>query len=382
MILRIATLLLLVMLAGCSTVSGWFGSGGDKTGKEPAKLVEFKQTATFDVRWHHKVGGGGNYILQPAVTSDAVYAANAKGELFRLDPATGNEVWRVDSGFSISAGVGAGEGLVMVGGGKGQLAAFASDGKLLWKTKVSSEVLNIAKIVDGIVVVRTADGRLSGLDVTDGKRLWLYEQAIPPLIVRSHAGVVIERGTVFAGFAAGKLAAISMGSGIVIWETVVSQPRGNTELERISDIISSPALDDEQVCAVAFQGRVACYGLAQGSLLWSRDLSSDKGMNLFHNFLYLTSANGAILAMDKSSGSSFWKNEQLLMRQTSAPYAFGDRLMVGDYEGYLHALSREDGSMAARLKTDGSAIVTAPMELDGGVLVQTRDGGLYSVTLH
>jgi outer membrane protein assembly factor BamB len=382
MILRIATLLLLVMLAGCSTVSGWFGSGGDKTGKEPAKLVEFKQTATFDVRWHHKVGGGGNYILQPAVTSDAVYAANAKGELFRLDPATGNEVWRVDSGFSISAGVGAGEGLVMVGGGKGQLAAFASDGKLLWKTKVSSEVLNIAKIVDGIVVVRTADGRLSGLDITDGKRLWLYEQAIPPLIVRSHAGVVIERGTVFAGFAAGKLAAISMGSGIVIWETVVSQPRGNTELERISDIISSPALDDEQVCAVAFQGRVACYGLAQGSLLWSRDLSSDKGMNLFHNFLYLTSANGAILAMDKSSGSSFWKNEQLLMRQTSAPYAFGDRLMVGDYEGYLHALSREDGSMAARLKTDGSAIVTAPMELDGGVLVQTRDGGLYSVTLH
>lgn len=382
MILRIATLLLLVMLAGCSTVSGWFGSGGDKTGKEPAKLVEFKQTATFDVRWHHKVGGGGNYILQPAVTSDAVYAANAKGELFRLDPATGNEVWRVDSGFTISAGVGAGEGLVLVGGGKGQLAAFASDGKLRWKTIVSSEVLNIAKIVDGIVVVRTADGRLSGLDVTDGKRLWLYEQAIPPLIVRSHAGVVIQRGTVFAGFAAGKLAAISMGSGIVIWETVVSQPRGNTELERISDIISSPVLDDEQVCAVAFQGRVACYGLAQGSLLWSRDLSSDKGMNLFHNFLYLTSTNGAILAMDKSSGSSFWKNEQLLMRQTSAPYAFGDRLMVGDYEGYLHALSREDGSMAARLKTDGSAIVAAPMELDGGVLVQTRDGGLYSVTLH
>ncbi len=382
MILRIALLLLLVMLAGCSTVSGWFGSGGDKTGKEPAKLVEFKQTATFDVRWHHKIGGGGNYILQPAVTSDAVYAANAKGELFRLDPATGNEVWRVDSGFTISAGVGAGEGSVLVGGGKGQLAAFASDGKLLWKTKVSSEVLNIAKIVDGIVVVRTADGRLSGLDVTDGKRLWLYEQAIPPLIVRSHAGVVIERGTVFAGFAAGKLAAISLGSGIVIWETVVSQPRGNTELERISDIISSPALDDEQVCAVAFQGRVACYGLAQGSLLWSRDLSSDKGMTLFHNFLYLTNTNGAVLAMDKSSGSSFWKNEQLLMRQTSAPYAFGDRLMVGDYEGYLHALSREDGSMAARLKTDGSAIVTAPIELDGGVLVQTRNGGLYSVTLH
>ena len=381
MIIRIAGLLLLVMLAGCSTVSGWFSSG-DKTGKGRAKLVEFKQAATFNIRWHQKIGGSGNYILQPAITSDAVYAANAKGELFRLDPVTGKQVWRVDSGFAISAGVGVGEGLVLVGGGKGQLAAFAVDGKLLWKTKVSSEVLNVAKIADGIVVVRTADGRLSGLDTTDGKRLWLYENAVPPLIVRSHAGVAIERGTVFAGFAAGKLAAISLGSGVVIWETVVSQPRGNTELERISDITSSPVLNDEQVCAVAFQGRVACYGLAQGDLLWSRDLPSDKGITLSNNYLYITNTSGAVLAVDKNSGSSVWKNDQLLMRQTSAPYAFGNHLIVGDYEGYLHALSREDGSMAARLKTDGSAILTTPMELDAGLLVQTRNGSLYSVTLH
>ncbi|MDP1638371.1 MAG: outer membrane protein assembly factor BamB [Candidatus Nitrotoga sp.] len=381
MIIRIAGLLLLVMLAGCSTISGWFSSS-DKTGKGPAKLVEFKQAATFNMRWHQKIGGSGNYILQPAITSDAVYAANAKGELFRLDPVTGKQVWRVNSGFTISAGVGVGEGLVLVGGGKGQLAAFAVDGKLLWKTKVSSEVLNVAKIADGIVVVRTADGRLSGLDTTDGKRLWLYENAVPPLIVRSHAGVAIERGTVFAGFAAGKLAAISLGSGIVIWETVVSQPRGNTELERISDITSSPVLNDEQVCAVAFQGRVACYGLAQGDLLWSRDLPSDKGITLSHNYLYITNTSGAVLAVDKNSGSSVWKNDQLLMRQTSAPYAFGNHLIVGDYEGYLHALSREDGSMAARLKTDGSAILITPMELDGGLLVQTRNGSLYSVTLH
>ena len=380
MIIRITALFLLVMLAGCSTVSGWFGS--EKTGKEPATLVEFKQAATFEVRWHHKIGGSGNSILQPAVTSDAVYAANAKGELFRLDPATGNQVWRVNSGFTISAGVGAGEGLVLVGGGKGQLAAYTVDGKLRWKTKVSSEVLNVAKVVDGIVVVRTADGRLSGLDVTDGKRLWLYEHAMPPLIVRSHAGVAIERGTVFAGLPAGKLTAISLSSGIVIWETVVSQPRGNTELERISDITSSPVLDDEQVCTVAFQGRVACYGLAQGSLLWSRDLSSDKGITLFHNYLYITNTSGAVLAMDKSSGSSVWKNDQLFMRQPSVPCAFGDQLIVGDYEGYLHALSREDGSMAARLKTDGSAILTAPIALDGGLLVQTQNGGLYSVALH
>ena len=370
-----AALLLLAALAACST-------GSNKLGKDAAKLVEFKQTAALEVRWHHDVGNAGNNALLPAIMHGAVYAANAKGQLFRLERATGKRVWRSDSGFTISAGVGAGDGLVLAGGDKGELAAFAEDGKLRWQTKVSSEVLNAPQIADGVVVVRTGDGRINGLDAADGKRLWLYERATPSLVVRSHAGVTIERGTVYAGFAGGKLAAIDLATGIVRWEAVVSQPRGNTELERISDIISAPVTDGEQVCAVAFQGRVACFSLAQGGLLWSRELSSDKGMALLRNNLYVTDDSGVVLALDKNSGSSVWKNDQLSQRRNSAPLALGNHLLLGDYEGYLHALNIEDGSLVARLKTDGSPLMTAPLELDGGLLVQSLDGDLYSVALH
>ncbi len=286
--------LLLVLLAGCSTVSGWFSSS--KTGKEPAKLTEFKESAVLAVRWHQDVGSAGNNALLPAVTRDAVYAANAKGEVFRLERAAGKQVWRAESGFAISGGVGAGGGLVLAGGGKGDLAAFEEDGKLRWKVKMSSEVLSAPQVADGIVVVRTGDGRIAGLSVLDGKRQWLYERATPALVVRSHAGVSIGRGVVYAGFAGGKLAAIGLNNGIVIWESVVSLPHGNTELERISDVTSLPVMDNEQVCAVAFQGNVACFDIAQGNLLWSRELSSDKGMALLGKTLYVTDANGAVSA--------------------------------------------------------------------------------------
>lgn len=376
---RTAVLLLLVLLAGCSTVSGWFGSS--KTGKEPAKLTEFKESAVFAVRWHQAIGSAGNNALLPAVTSDALYAANAKGEVFRLERAAGKQVWRAESGFAISGGVGAGGGLVLVGGGKGDLAAFEEDGKLRWKVKMSSEVLSAPQVADGIVVVRTGDGRIAGLSVLDGKRQWLYERATPALVVRSHAGVSIRRGVVYAGFAGGKLAAIGLNNGIVIWESVVSLPHGNTELERISDVTSLPVMDNEQVCAVSFQGNVACFDIAQGNLLWSRELSSDKGMTLLGKTLYVTDANGAVSALDKTSGSTLWKNDQLARRNISAPYVLGSHVVVGDYEGNLHALSRDDGALAARLKTDGGGIVTAPVELDGGLLVQTNNGGLYSLEI-
>lgn len=377
---RIAALSLAVLLCACSSAKEPVVPVAKATG--PAKLHEFKQTATLQVRWQHDIGDAGNNALQPAVVGETVYAANAKGALFRLQGASGKPLWQIDCGFVISAGVGTGEGLVLAGGQKGELAAYGEDGKLRWQTKVSSEVLSAPQVANGIVVVRSGDGRIAGLSAADGSRQWLYERATPVLIVRSHAGVTIQRDVVYAGFAGGKLAAISLKNGVVAWESAVSQPRGNTELERISDITSPPVADDEQVCAVAFQGRLACFDIAQGSLLWSRDLSSDKGMVLQGKYLYLSDADGVVSALDKSSGSALWKNDQLSQRQTTMPYVFGNYVAVGDYEGYLHLLNRDDGGFAARLKTEGEIIKTAPSGLDGGLLLQTKTGGLYSVLIH
>jgi outer membrane protein assembly factor BamB len=355
----------------------------DKPKVEPAKLVDFKQSAKIEVRWNVDVGNAGQSVLSPAVTREAVFAANAKGKLVRLDRNTGKEIWRTDSGFSITGGVGAGEGMVLVGGEKGELAAFDEDsGRLKWQVKVSSDVLSAPKVADGVVVVRTGNQRITGLSAKDGGRLWLYERATPTLIVRSHAGVVIRNGLVYVGFAAGKLAAINLKSGIVVWESSVSQPRGNTELERISDITSLPVVDEAQVCAVAFQGRLACFDAVQGGALWTRDVASDKGLALSGKALYVTDSDSNLVALDKNSGTTLWKNNQLLLRKVSVAYPLDDYLLLGDFEGYLHVLKSDDGSFVARNSTDGSAILVTPVTLGNGALIQTSDGELYSVAIH
>lgn len=382
-LIRLSLLSALLVLSGCSsvksTMNDWFGDKDDATA--PAKLVEFGETARFEVRWHTDLGDSGASLLQPALTNDAIYGASGKGALTRLDRATGKPVWHVESGITVSGGVGSGEGLVLIGSDKGDVLAYGEDGKLRWKSRVSSEVLSAPQAAQGMVIVRSGDGRIAGLNVADGKRVWLHERSTPALVVRSHAGVTLQRDVAFAGFAGGKLVAIKIKDGSVLWEVSVSQPRGSTELERISDITSNPVVDDEQVCAIAFQGRVACYDAAQGSPLWNRDISSDKGMMLLRKYLYVSDTNGSVIALDKTSGSTVWKNDKLSLRGTAAPYALGNFVVAGDYEGYLHGLSREDGNFAARIKLDGSAIQTAPLGLDDGLLVQTRGGELYSLSI-
>ena len=375
----VVLLIALLSLSGCSTIKGWFSK--DKTGPQPAKLVEFHATKKFVERWHRKVGSTDGHVLQPALTSDAVYGVSAKGEITKIDRKTGREVWHVKSKMPVSAGVGAGDGLLLIASNKGEVQAFGEDGKFRWKQFVSSEVLSTPEVADGLVIVRSGDGRITALNETDGKQRWFYDHALPSLIVRSHAGVTAYRGLAYVGYAGGKLIAIRLSDGSEVWENTVSEPRGNNELERISDITSNPMVSDNEVCAIAFQGRLACYDTDQGSPLWTREIASDKGLSVLRKNIYLTDSAGKVMALDKDSGSTVWKNEDLLLRDVSMPFAKSDVVVVGDFEGYLHGLSTSDGHLVARIRLDGSTSNVAPVEMDDGMLLETQDGVVYSLSI-
>jgi outer membrane protein assembly factor BamB len=177
------------------------------------------------------------------------------------------------------------------------------------------------------------------------------------------------------------MVALSLANGNVGWEAIVAVPRGTTELERVADNTSLPVVDDRQACAVAFQGRVACFDARSGTSIWARDVSSIAGMAADARNLYITDDQNAVVALDKTSGASLWKQDKLFGRGVTGPLALGRYVIVGDFEGYVHFLSREDGAFAARIATDGSPILVRPVALDmSSILVQTRNGGVFAIS--
>lgn len=375
---------IVLAVGGCQTISGTYDRffGPAPVTQPPAPLAEIRPVAAARILWQGSVTGADKSAFVPATAGNVVYAAGASGQVAGFDAAGGAQVTRFEAGQRISGGVGAGGGLILVGTSKGEVLAFDRDGKPLWKAQLSGEVLAPPQVGEGVVVARAGDGRIFGLDPADGKRKWVYQRTTPALSVRSHAGVVLHRGAVFAGFAGGRLVALSSSNGNVGWEAVVAMPRGATELERVADITSLPVPDDRQVCAVAFQGRVACFDASRGSALWARDVSSIAGMAADSRNFYITDDKNAVLALDKANGASIWKQDKLFGRGVSRPLAFGRYVVVGDFEGYVHVLSRDDGSFAARLATDGSAIMAPPVALDmSSFAVQTRNGGVFAIAV-
>jgi outer membrane protein assembly factor BamB len=378
--------LLPLLMAGCSAPSvpvgdyfdRWFGSG---PALKPAALVAIKPTATARVLWQGNAGNAGKYAFTPAIAANSVYAAGAAGQIVRFDAGSGKVLARIETKHRLSGGVGSDGRLILAGTPRGEVLAFDESGKQLWKSQLTGEVLSAPQTDLGIVVVRSGDGRIFGLDAASGTRKWVYQRTLPALTVRTHASVVLYRDAVFAGFAGGRLVALMLSSGNVGWEAAVALPKGTTELERVADISSLPVIDDRQVCAVAFQGRVACFDLTKGTPNWARDISSIAGMAIDDRNVYVSDDKGAVVAFEKSTGASQWKQDKLFGRRISGPAAVGRHVVVGDFQGYVHVLSRDDGSFAARIATDGSAIIAQPIALKDGVLVQTRNGGVYAITV-
>lgn len=370
--LRLALLGAAALSSGCSLFSS-------DSKVKPAELTAFTASAEIAELWQGSVGKSGEFVFTPAVVEDSVYAASRNGTLVRYDK--GREVWRISIDEKLSGGVGSDGQLVAVGTPKGEVLTFdAETGKPMWKARVSSEVLAAPAVAEGLVVVRSGDSRIAGLDAKDGKRRWAFQRATPTLTLRSNVGVLIGQTVVVAGFPGGKLIAINNQSGAAIWEVAVALPKGATELERVADLASSPVVQGREICAAAFQGRVACFDIATGNLIWSRDISSSAGIDMDDKRVYVSDDKGAVHAFARESGASVWKQDKLFMRVLTRPLVVGKRVAVADFEGVVHLLDAETGAFVGRSKTDGSAIRAEPLRFGGdGFVVQTRDGGVFAL---
>lgn len=371
-----------VMSAGCSTVSDSINKLNPFAGKSGPKAAELKPIqASTDarVRWSVNIGAAKDYIFAPAIVGGSVYVAAADGSIARIED--GKTVWRIKAAQPLSAGVGSDGKLVVVGTAKGDVLAFsAADGKPLWDVKVTSEVLAPPAVGDEGVAVRSGDNRIFLLDASNGARKWFYQRATPPLSLRSFAPPVFAEQYLFSGFPAGKLVALDLRNGAPLWEGTVALPKGATELDRVADIVSLPIIDGRQVCAVAFQGRIACFDLGQGGqLLWARDISSATGMAVEGRYVFVTDEKGAVHALDRSSGGSVWKQDKLLLRKVSGPAVRRNFVAVGDMDGIVHLLRREDGEFAARIRVDGTPIRTPPQVAGTAIIVQTAGGAVAAI---
>ncbi|WP_184004115.1 MULTISPECIES: outer membrane protein assembly factor BamB [unclassified Paraburkholderia] len=344
----------------------------------PTPLTEFKPVLDVQQSWSASVGKAGRYLFSPVAVGNAVYAAGTNGTVAKIDAQTGKDVWRVKLHDDLSAGVGSDGTLTAVGGLKGDVYVLGADGKQLWTAKAPGEIITPPLVGNGLVIVRTIDGQIVAFNAQTGEQKWNFRNRAVPLNLRVSSGMTFAGdAAVLAGFPGGSFAAINLQTGDAYWQTPVSYPKGVTEVERINDVTGPPTLVGSETCAVTFQGQIGCFDANSGRALWGKAFSSTSGLAQDERSVVAADDWSVVSAFDVSNGSALWKNDTLKNRDLSVPMLLGRAAVFGDYKGFVHFLSTVDGTLVARVKTDGSAITAAPVLAGDTLVVQTRDGGLF-----
>jgi len=370
---KVTCTIALAILAGCSSLNP-FASKADSR-NPPAALEEFKPAMAVRTTWSVSIGKAGAFVFSPAVANDSVFAAAADGTINRIEAASGRTLWRINAGTRLTAGVGSDGMTVAVAAEEGMLMAYDGDGKLRWKAQASSEILSAPAVGQGLVVVRSVDNRIAAYDAESGVRRWVVQRMSPPLTLRTAPGIAIAGQTAFVALPGGRLLALALHNGGPRWEVAVGDPKGTTELERIADLSGTPVVAGGDVCAVAYQGRVACFDAVNGEPRWAKSFSSDVGVGVDERSVFAADDQGTVTAFARDTGSGVWRNSKLAHRRLSGPVAVGGAVAVGDGEGYIHFLSREDGAFVARMRTDDSPVIAAsPLVAGKSAIFQTQAG--------
>ena len=366
-----------LLLTGCSGGKKVHFTQEGASFNEKPRIVNSK---LFDQQWSFNTGSGyeaNDNILTPAFEAGIGYTASVDGTITAVDIESGNIVWRTDLDSNLSAGVGVGDGLLIVATGSGEVLALdQSNGSKVWSAKVNSEVLATPAVAQGVVVVRVGDAIILGLDSATGNQLWDIEKSLSAMSIRGVSTPLINGRGAVIGLADGRLMALDIDTGDTLWETAVGSPRGSNEIRRLSDIDADPVLLGTVLYVASYQSRVVAMAMGSPRIVWSKDISTLKTPGVDSDYLYISDEVGSLVALNRYSGEFVWEQDNLKGRGLSSPLAVGDKLLVGDYEGNLYHLDRRTGHIQSKQSVGGGAILLGPMRVGNHVVVLSENGKL------
>lgn len=358
-------IILVVILGGCF---------GGVTKIKPAELQPVTALVGARQSWSTRIGPV-NFPLDVSVSGASLAVASSDGTVAVLDAQTGRDVWRVALNTPIAAGVGSDGKVVAVVTRANEVIAL-QDGRELWRQKLNAQVFTAPFVAGERVFVLAADRSVNAFDGQTGRKLWVQQRPSEPLVLRQ-SGVMLAVGDTLVLGLAGRLAGLNPANGSIRWEAPIASPRGINDVERLVDLVGRVSRDGDTVCARAFQASIGCVNAVRGSLLWTKPANGAQGIHGDDRLLFGTEADGTVIAWRRSDGERAWSTDRLRYRSLTAPLVVGRSVAIGDFTGFIHLLSREDGSLLNRLPTDGSAIAAAPMLAGNTLIAVTHNGGVY-----
>jgi outer membrane assembly lipoprotein YfgL len=355
----------LALLAACS---------GGSNAPKPTALQPVVPVVAVQQVWTARLGAV-SFPMAFSVSGNNLFAAASNGTVAGIDARNGQDIWRLSLSTPLAAGVGSDGRIAAVITQSNEVVAIL-DGREVWREKLNAQAYTAPFVAGGRVFVLTADRAVHAFDGNNGRKLWTQQRPTEPLVLRQ-SGVLLAVGDTLVAGLAGRLTGLNPANGSLRWEVPIASPRGINDVERLVDLVGPVSRLNNVLCARAFQASVGCVNAERGTLQWTKPADGSVGLDGDERLVFGVESDGKVVTWKRDDGESGWRSEQLRFRGLTSPRVVGRSIAIGDAAGFVHLLSREDGTFVNRLTTDGSAIVATPMLVGETLVVVTRTGTIF-----
>jgi len=350
------------------------------------------------VAWAANVGDASDddmrIVSPPIVAEGRVFAVDAGGSVTALDAGSGAQLWQFDPRPDDDDG-GFGGGLAYSGNrlfaanGYGDVYGLdPATGEVAWKQPLLVPIRAAPVVSGGRVFVVSYDNQTWALDGRDGAVLWTHAGLGETARLLGAASPAVERDTVIVPYSSGEVYALRADNGRVIWsESLSTSAIGGTGLAELNTINGSPVIDRGLVFAISHGGRLAAFDILTGNRVWEQGLSGTNTPWVAGEFVFVVTVDGEVVCLSRDRGRIRWVQalpgfEDPEDREDpitwSGPILVSDRLVVVSSTGQAVALSPYDGHVLGQVALPEGARV-GPIVANGTVYVLTEDADVVAL---
>ena len=270
-------------------------------------------------------------------------------------------VWVFDCEDEVRGAPAFDNGIIYVGSCDNNLYALDSaSGEFIWKVPTSGGIVSKPVIHENMVFFGSEDGKLYVVSARNGKNAWEFATSGP-----IRCAPVVFDGSAIVGSDDGFIYAVYLATTTMSWRTDSGNP-----------IRSTPAIANDTIVFGNEGGELICLD-NRGSSRWrfkaKRAITSSP--LVYDGRIYFTSLDSYIYAIDAKSGWVVWRF-RMEKGSVSSPCAFESMVYAGSVDGNLYCLEAENAREVWRFKM-GHQVSGSPVVSNGRVYCGAADNVMY-----
>ena len=349
--------------------------------------------------WSKDIGKGtnkNNLIMPNLIAQDTViYVMDTRSRIMALNLIDGSTIWENhlgDKNNSYSASPG---GLALIDdilyvqlGGLEVISLNALTGSELWKETFDFPIISGPVANSDGVFVTLIDGTLIHLESRNGEFIWQNKVENEIQEVMGTGALALNNNVVVAPRLGGDFTVLDIFDGSFLLEDNLALLSPKSAIEQISSINAHPSIVENNIYAVAQNGRFISYNLLNGSLNWELEISSSQMPWVAGDSLFIISDDANLICIRRQDGAIRWITklpylvEENLLRFQKFIVHFGpiiasEKVYIVSSDNRLRILDAKNGSLIDEKKFSNS-FSTPPIIINSTLFLINDDAKLYA----